>query len=121
MSKADLARAAGVTDAAVTFWLDGRTRSIKGETAARLETKTGFRAAWLASGRGPKLVAPSEKGDMLLPKEVEVIQALRELTDEERGRFMAQILHAASHNRAVIEQHLRRTGAASAPTTPDKP
>jgi transcriptional regulator with XRE-family HTH domain len=119
ISKAELARAAGLTDAAVTHWLNGDTRSIKGATAAQLETKVGFRAAWLASGKGPKLVAPSEKGDMLLPKEVQVIEALRHLTAEEQERFIAAVTEAARHNQAVVAQHIARL--ASDPNAPRKP
>lgn len=110
MSQADIARAAGVTDAAVGFWLTGATHSLKGVTAAKLETKTGFRAAWLASGKGPKLAAPSEGGDMLLPKEVELIQALRLLTDAEQEAHFRAIVEAARHNQAVVAQHLKRQG-----------
>jgi phage repressor protein C with HTH and peptisase S24 domain len=54
MSPAELARAAEVTQAAVTFWLDGSTKSIKGENALALERATGYRANWLISGKGPK-------------------------------------------------------------------
>lgn len=111
-TRADLARFAGVTEAAVTHWMNGHTRSLKGVTTARLEQRTGFRAAWIASGRGPKLVAPSEQGDMLLPKEVELINALRLLTDDEREAHTKAIIEAARHNQAVVEQHLKRLAEA---------
>lgn len=55
-SQAELARAAGVSDAAVTFWLDGTTKSLKGDTAVLLERETGYRANWLISGKGPKRI-----------------------------------------------------------------
>jgi phage repressor protein C with HTH and peptisase S24 domain len=64
MSPADLARAAQVTPATVTFWLDGTTKAIKGEKAVLLEKNTGYRANWLISGKGPKLVeAAQQDGD----------------------------------------------------------
>lgn len=51
---ADLARATGKTPGAVSQWLDGTTKSIKGDTAAALQLATGFSATWLATGKGPK-------------------------------------------------------------------
>lgn len=118
--RADLARAAGVTEAAVTHWLNGDTRSLKGVTAAKLETKSGFRAAWLATGKGQKLVDASAEHDMLLPKEVELISALRDLTDEEQARFFEAITQAAQHNRAVVQQHMRRMKPAAPGDTPSE-
>lgn len=63
MSPADLARAAEVSPAAVTFWLDGQTKSIKGETAVLLERATGYRANWLISGKGPKRVESAQQSE----------------------------------------------------------
>jgi phage repressor protein C with HTH and peptisase S24 domain/transcriptional regulator with XRE-family HTH domain len=54
MSPADLSRAAKVTPGAVSQWLDGTIKSLKGETAARLEAATGYRSAWILTGEGPK-------------------------------------------------------------------
>lgn len=56
LSKAEVARATGKSPAAVTLWLNGETRSIKGDTAAALEATTGYRAQWIVSGKGRKLV-----------------------------------------------------------------
>jgi SOS-response transcriptional repressor LexA len=60
MSPADLARAAEVTPGAVTQWLDGTTKSLRAEKAARLEAATGYRASWIVTGKGPKLVRQEE-------------------------------------------------------------
>lgn len=60
MSPAELARAAQVTPASVTFWLDGSTKSLKAEKAALLEQATGFRASWIVTGKGPKRIAAPE-------------------------------------------------------------
>jgi len=54
-SQADIARATKKTEGAVSQWLDGTTKSLKAETAVMLEAATGFRAAWLATGKGPKM------------------------------------------------------------------
>jgi SOS-response transcriptional repressor LexA len=56
LKPAELARAADVTNAAVTMWLDGSTKSLKAETANKIEMATGYRAAWIVTGKGPKLV-----------------------------------------------------------------
>lgn len=63
MSPADLARCAEVTPAAVTFWLDGKTKSIKSEKAVLLEKCTGYRANWIATGKGPKRVESAQQQD----------------------------------------------------------
>lgn len=60
MSAADLARATGKTPGAVTQWLDGSIKSLKADTAARLEVATGFRAAWLVTGKGVKKLGNTE-------------------------------------------------------------
>jgi phage repressor protein C with HTH and peptisase S24 domain len=63
MTKAELARAAEVSAATVTFWLDGSTKSINGEKAVLLERATGYRATWLISGKGPKRVEATQQSD----------------------------------------------------------
>ena len=119
-TKADLARAAGVTDAAAIFWLDGRTHSLKGHTAAQLEQKSGFRAAWISSGKGTKLVDPSEQGDMLTPAEVEHIKSLRLLTPEQQAEHMREVASKAKHNQSVIEQHMLRLAGAGTKEPPPR-
>jgi len=52
-----LAEAAGKTAAAATFWLNGQTKSIMGDAAAGIERLTGYSAAWIATGKGPKMAA----------------------------------------------------------------
>jgi phage repressor protein C with HTH and peptisase S24 domain len=63
MTQAELARAASVTDATVTFWLNGTTKSINGEKAVLLERATGYRANWLITGKGPKRVESAQQSD----------------------------------------------------------
>lgn len=63
MSPAELARAAGVTPATVTFWLDGTTQNLKSENALKLEQSTGYRSNWLISGKGPKKVESAQQSD----------------------------------------------------------
>lgn len=54
----DLARYAGKSQSAVSQWLNGQTKSLKGETATALEQNTGYRASWWTSGKGAKLTGP---------------------------------------------------------------
>lgn len=58
-SRSRLADEIGVTPAAISHWLLGRVRALKGESAARIEAATGVRASWLVTGQGPKLLAES--------------------------------------------------------------
>jgi transcriptional regulator with XRE-family HTH domain len=51
----DLARKTKRTNSAVTQWLDGSIRSIKGVTAALIEQATGYSSTWITTGRGPRL------------------------------------------------------------------
>lgn len=55
----EFARACEVTPAAVTFWLDGSTKSLRAEKAAMMERATGYRAQWIVTGKGPKKVGES--------------------------------------------------------------
>lgn len=61
MTQAELARAVGKSDAAVSLWLDGSTKTLKGETAVLLERATGFRANWLITGKGPKRLESAQQ------------------------------------------------------------
>jgi len=68
MTNTELARATGRSQGAVTQWLDGTAKSLKGETAALIERATGYRAYWLITGKGPKRVEdiePQVKWDVL--------------------------------------------------------
>lgn len=53
--------------------MDGTTKSLRAETAERLQTTTGYRSAWLVSGRGPKLVSDNTEPGPALYSEVPLI------------------------------------------------
>ena len=53
-SPSQLARAAGKTPSTVTHWTSGATKTIKADSAAGIESLTGFSAVWIATGRGSK-------------------------------------------------------------------
>lgn len=61
------AKETGVSPAAVTQWLDGSTKTLKAETAEKIEAVTGYSWRWLTSGRGPKLAAQYTGGQSNLP------------------------------------------------------
>lgn len=63
-SQAQIAVETKKTAGAVTQWLDGSIKTLRAETADALEKATGYRAAWLVTGKGPKLVL--DKSNVLL-------------------------------------------------------
>ncbi len=52
IAPAELARAALVSTSAVSQWISGGTKTLKAATAANIERALGWRADWLATGRG---------------------------------------------------------------------
>lgn len=65
MSAADLARATKRTPGAVTQWLDGSTKSLKADTANMIESATGYRSAWLVTGKGSKTFSQKSESESL--------------------------------------------------------
>lgn len=51
-TKADLARACGISKPAVSSWFSGSTQSIEGQNLIRASGYLGVRPEWLATGRG---------------------------------------------------------------------
>jgi len=71
-TQAQIAAETSKSAGAVTQWLDGTTKSLRADTAAALERATGYRAAWLVTGKGPKLVdvqnvGPADLGAHRIP------------------------------------------------------
>lgn len=72
-SRAQLAAAIGVSTSAISQWLSGSVKTLKGQSAAKIEAATGVRAAWIVEGTGPKLVgdagnvAPADMGVRKIP------------------------------------------------------
>ncbi len=71
-TQAQIAAETSKSAGAVTQWLDGTTKSLRADTAAALERATGYRATWLVTGKGPKLVdaqnvAPADLGSHRIP------------------------------------------------------
>lgn len=126
MKPADLAREAGVTQAAVSQWLDGTTRSLKAEKAARIEAATGYRASWIVTGKGPKKTA--ESGDQvdwqMLGDYRQVVLDLIDIPPPRRDRLIEAIRQAAAETREAAahldarkqEKRARATPEAMSPT-----
>lgn len=57
---ARLAEYAGTSQAAVSLWLSGDTKSIKSEPAAGIQKNTGYSAVWIATGKLPKFASDAE-------------------------------------------------------------
>ena len=59
-NQSQLAAEAGITTSAVSQMMTGRVKSLKAETAAALESATGYRASWLVTGQGPKMSSEAQ-------------------------------------------------------------
>ncbi len=69
----DLARATGRTSGAVTQWLNGSTKTLKADTASRMEAATGYRSGWIATGRGQQRVATQTVVQMACSTEAQML------------------------------------------------
>jgi transcriptional regulator with XRE-family HTH domain len=90
-TRADIARACGVTQASVTFWLDGTTKSLKAETALALEQATGYRALWILKGLGPRKV---EAVALAWPFPKVPLERIEALDEDDRGYVQKRLLQA---------------------------
>lgn len=54
-SPSDVAAAVKLSRGAVSLWLSGGIKSLKAETASKLEALTGYNATWIATGKGDKM------------------------------------------------------------------
>ena len=54
LTPAELARRTNYTEATVSHWLSGRTKTLKGASATKLSKVTGFNEKWLIEGRGER-------------------------------------------------------------------
>lgn len=60
-TRAEIARAAGKTNSAVTQWISGEVKEIKASSAAGIQARTGYNSVWIATGKGPKLIASAQE------------------------------------------------------------
>jgi transcriptional regulator with XRE-family HTH domain len=62
LSPAEFSRAAKVSQSAINQLAEGKTKSLKADTAAHIEMATGYKATWLALGKGQKKVDAAHPG-----------------------------------------------------------
>lgn len=72
-SQAAIAREAGISQSAIAQYLSGNVKSLRGETAARLEAATGYSATWLINGKGPKQLVAEATPTVVESKPVPLI------------------------------------------------
>lgn len=74
LKKLQLAKATGKSSGAVTQWIDGTTKTLKAETAAKLQAATGYSAVWLVTGKGEKLAGSNTPNvfDALTPGALDI-------------------------------------------------
>jgi bacteriophage CI repressor helix-turn-helix domain len=63
-TRAQLADEIGVSAASISNWTLGKARSLKGQTAVKIEAVTGVRARWIMTGEGPKLVGDDQSSEL---------------------------------------------------------
>jgi len=74
---ADLARATKKTSGAVAMWLGGGIKSLKADSAAAIESVTGYSADWIVTGRLPK-----RRAGLDVPKDATLTPFMWDLVDE---------------------------------------
>lgn len=117
----EIARAAGVSSSAVSQWLgkggkDGKIiQTIKDiEAAYRLEVVTGYRAVWIAVGKGPKMVDASKEPQPQVAEPMDqfahaILHAFNELPDNPVVRGQAFLGITAEIERGKTAAQRQRT------------
>jgi transcriptional regulator with XRE-family HTH domain len=88
MTAAELARQVGIKPPSVFLWLDGTTKSIKGQNLLRAAAALKVTPDWLATGKGPKLLDASSTpqtvketrsyyGDPLIGEAIELLEKMQ--------------------------------------------
>jgi transcriptional regulator with XRE-family HTH domain len=90
-SKAQVARECEVSTSAVSQWLSGETRSLKGDTAIALEQATGYRAYWILHGKGPKTAAETVT---VWPFSKVPLERFTDLDEQDQGYVQRRLLQA---------------------------
>jgi hypothetical protein len=111
---AEIARAVKRSKGAVTQWLDGTTKSLKADTADAMETATGYRAAWIISGKGPKLTAESSRKGAVFkeptPEEWELLAHWRHLLSKDKKAKLKEIAQLAEEREAEKKELFEDAG-----------
>jgi len=115
---AELARAAGVSNSAVSQWKSGNSKAIKGDSAVGLERVTKWRAAWWINGKGPRDVQTQpEKIDeaSLDEKRQKLLAAFDELSPEGRDALLDLAMERAAEvlGKRMLAEKFKVKGYAS--------
>lgn len=111
----EIARATKRSKGAVTQWLDGTTKSLKGETATMMEAATGYRAAWIVSGKGPRKV--TDMAEVPTPEEMSLLIDFRALLAEDQAELTAEVRTRARKARAHVAKAMRELGLTGMPVS----
>jgi transcriptional regulator with XRE-family HTH domain len=107
LSRAEFSRAAKVSQSAINQLVEGKTKSLKADTAAHIEINTGYRATWLALGKGPKK-AFTENGDQIVSSAAaSPISYQRPLINDVIGRLAESIQVIPNYRREAVAGILR--------------
>jgi len=91
-SATQVAAETGLSDSAISQLLSGKTKTLRGLTAAKLETATGVRGTWLVTGEGPQMVEPGQ-----------LVKGL--VADDEAAGIRVELLANSASMGAGTDQH----------------
>lgn len=77
ISASDLARACDVSPAAVSKWMDGRTKALKADTLASAARALGVREEWLRTGKLPRERQNADE-DRQVDRVITILEELRD-------------------------------------------
>ena len=114
----ELAKAAGTTRQAVYQWLNGETKTLKGETLVGAARILKANPDWLGSGKGDELAAPETGSSGLSADALEVARAWMQLPDyKQRGYAQGIMVDAAICNEfPELEKAMRAAAVATSPS-----
>lgn len=115
MSGADVARELGISRSAISQWLKGNVKNIRGDNLILLASKAGVRPEWLVSGKAPKFSTGPE-GDQsptldtqdkmysyyVTHPEHELLQTFRSLTPQQQETLVEHAQFLLQRAPAVI-------------------
>lgn len=108
VTRADVAREAKVTRAAVTAWINGKSQTIKAQYLLKIAAFLGVSPTWLQTGHGAMRLAAASPPPEATDDEPALLHDWRWLTQAERQIFLEQIHQRASAYQSAAEERQRR-------------
>lgn len=109
VSPRELARELGVSVQAIGQVLSGETRALTAANCARAARFLAVDTLWLATGEGEMRPAQQTPTMALSSEEKDLIVALRVLPEEDRRRFLSEVMNQAraqlQHLEALLGRH----------------